>query len=148
VHYLRYALSEKGISASPDKQTAVRQYPVPKSVKDVRAFLGLASFYRMLVPNFAEIAKPLTAQNIEDREFTSGTQRQGAFQSMKDRLRTTTVLAYPNFDLPFIVTTDASKVAMPPSCRKYDAEKNGRSRTQLGSLTQRNRLMRFPNKKC
>jgi hypothetical protein len=45
----------------PDKVTAARQYPVLKNVKDVRAFLGLASFYRSLVPNFTEIAKPLTA---------------------------------------------------------------------------------------
>jgi hypothetical protein len=45
-HYLGYVLSEKGVSASPDKIKAARDYPVPKSVKDVRAFLGLASFYR------------------------------------------------------------------------------------------------------
>jgi hypothetical protein len=56
VQYLSYILSENGISASPEKVKAVRQYPTPKCVRDVRAFLGLASFYRRLVPNFAEIA--------------------------------------------------------------------------------------------
>jgi hypothetical protein len=49
--YVILVFSEKGVFASPDKVTAVRQYPVPKNVKDVRAFLGLASFYRRLVPN-------------------------------------------------------------------------------------------------
>ena len=112
VRYLGYVLSEKGVSASPDKVTAVRQYPVPKNFKDVRAFLGLASFYRRLVPNFAEIAKPLTALTRKDRQFTWGPQQQQAFQSMKDRLCTTPVLGYPNFELPFIITTDASKVAI------------------------------------
>jgi len=91
---------------------AVRQYSFPKNVKDVRAFLGLASFYRWLVSNFAEIAKPLTALTRKDRQFTWGPQQQQAFQSMKDRLCTTPVLAYPNFELPFILTTDASKVAI------------------------------------
>ena len=60
VQYLGYVLSEKGVSASPENVKAVREYPVPKNVRDVRAFLGLASFYRRLVPKFAEISKPLT----------------------------------------------------------------------------------------
>jgi hypothetical protein len=92
--------------------TAVRQNPVPKNVKDVRAFLGLASFFRRLVPNFAEIAKPLKALTRKDRQFTLGPQQQQVFQSMKDRLCITPVMAYPNFNLPFILTTDASKVAI------------------------------------
>jgi len=112
VRYLGYVLSEKGVSASPDKVTAVRQYPVPKNVKDVREFLGLPTFYRMLVPNFAEIAKPLTTLTRKDRQFTWGQQQQQDFHSMKDRLCTTPVLAYPNFDLPFILTADASKLAI------------------------------------
>ena len=49
--------------------TDVRQYPVPKNVKDVMAFLGLALFFRRLVPNFAEIAKPLTALIRKNRQF-------------------------------------------------------------------------------
>jgi hypothetical protein len=65
---------------------------------------------RRLVPNFAEIAKPLTALARKDRQFTWAPQEQQAFQSMKDRLCTTPVLAYPNFEMPFILTTDASKV--------------------------------------
>ena len=46
VQYLGYVVSREGISASPDKVKAVREYPTPQSVKDVRSFLGLASFYR------------------------------------------------------------------------------------------------------
>ena len=58
VQYLGFILSEDGISASPDKVKAVRQYPAPKSIKHVRAYIGLAAFYRRLVPNFASIAEP------------------------------------------------------------------------------------------
>jgi hypothetical protein len=69
VQYLGFVLSDTGISASTDKVKAVREYPVPKKVKDVRTFLGLASFYRRLVPGFAEIAKPLTELTRKDQPF-------------------------------------------------------------------------------
>ena len=63
------------------------------------------------MPN-VEIAKPLTALTRRDRQFTWGQQQQQSFQSMKDRLCTTPVLAYPNFELTFLLTTDASNVAI------------------------------------
>jgi len=104
-------LSEKGVSASPDKVKAVKDYPTRKSVKDVRSFLGQASFYRRLAQDFATIEKPLT-EFTKDRAFSWGTSQQKAFESMKDKLYTTPVLAYLNFELPFILTTDASKIAV------------------------------------
>jgi hypothetical protein len=58
--YLGFELSYRGIETSPDKVKAVQNFPIPRSVKNVRSFLGLASFYRRLVPHFADIAKPLT----------------------------------------------------------------------------------------
>jgi hypothetical protein len=104
-------LSADGVAASPDKVKAVREYPTQTNVKDVRAFLGLASFYRRLVPKFAEIAKPLTLTR-KGQEFTWGLPQQEAFENLKEKLCTTPVLAYPNFKLPFILTTDASKFAI------------------------------------
>ena len=112
VQYLGFVLSEDGISASPDKVKAVRDYPVPKSVKEVRAFLGLASFYRRLVPNFAEVAKSLIILTRKNQEFIWGVSQQQAFPSLKNKLCKTPVLAYPNFKLPFILTTDASNIAV------------------------------------
>ena len=76
VRYLGFELLESGVSACAYKVKAVKEYPTLKNVKDVRAFLGLASFYRKLVPDFAEIAKPMTT-------FTRKNQ---AFKGMKDRL--------------------------------------------------------------
>jgi len=60
MQYLGFVLSENGVSTFPDKVKAVKEYPTPKNAKDVRAFLGLTSFYRKLVPNFAEVEKSLT----------------------------------------------------------------------------------------
>jgi len=81
-------------------------------VKDVRAFLGLASFYRRLVQKFAETAKPLTKLTRKGQEFHWDPSQQEEFDELKTKLCTTPVLAYPNFELPFILTTDASKVAV------------------------------------
>ena len=112
MQYLGYVLSKDGVSAAADKVRAVKDYPIPKNAKDVRAFLGLCSFYRKLVPKFAEIAKPLTMLTRKGHKFTWGPSQQEAFEELNNRLCTTPVLAYPNFELPFIITTDASKVAV------------------------------------
>ena len=107
-----YVITENGISASTDKMAAVREYPVPKTVRDIRAFLGFASFYRRLVPGFAKVAKPLTELTRKDRQFNWGPCQQKAFEKLKELLCSEQVLAYLNFELPFILTTDASKVAI------------------------------------
>jgi len=102
-----FVLSADGISASADKVKAVRDYPAPRNIKDFRTFLGLASFYRILVTDFAEVAKPLTELTRKDRQFIWGPSQQKAFEDM-DRLCTTPVVAYLNFDLPFILNPSAS----------------------------------------
>jgi hypothetical protein len=112
VNYLGYVVSRDGVTASPDKVKAVRQYPVPRNVKEVRSFLGLASFYRRLVPRFAEIAKPLTQLIRKDVQFKWESSQQAAFEKLKEILCSEQVLAYPDFNTQFILTTDASKVAV------------------------------------
>jgi hypothetical protein len=74
--------------------------------------LGLASFYRRLVPKFAEIAKPLTQLTRKDQEFVCSPIQQQAFEDLTNKMCTTPVLAYPNFGLPIILTTNATKVAV------------------------------------
>jgi hypothetical protein len=65
-----------------------------------------------LVPNFAKIAKPLSQLTRKGQEFSWGPRQQEAFESLKERLCATPVLGYPNFKLPFILTTDGSKTAI------------------------------------
>jgi hypothetical protein len=60
VNYLGYVASRDGVTAWSEKLLAVRKYPVPKNAKEVRSFLGLASFYIRLVHRFAEVSKPMT----------------------------------------------------------------------------------------
>jgi hypothetical protein len=76
-------VSKEGIRASPDKTTAVKNFQVLKNAKDVRSYLGVASFYRRLVPMFAQLAKPMTALLRKDAQFVWGEREKSAFDALK-----------------------------------------------------------------
>ena len=59
VGFLGHRISAAGIATDPDKISAVRDWPTPKNLSEVRSFVGLASYYRRMVRGFAEIASPL-----------------------------------------------------------------------------------------
>ena len=80
VTYLGYQISEHGISADPTKLDAVKAFPVPTDVKRVRSFVGLISYYRRFVPNFAKIAQPLHSLTKKDVKFCWTDDCQQAFE--------------------------------------------------------------------
>ena len=86
VTYLGFELSHKGIEASLDKVKAVQNFPIPRSVKDVKSFLGLASFYRRLLHHFADIARPLTQITKKDKLWDWNQECQEAFDLLKNKL--------------------------------------------------------------
>jgi hypothetical protein len=79
VTYLGYELSYRGIETPPDKVKAVQNFPEPIQVKDVRAFIRLASFYRRLVPHFADIERPLTQLTKKDKLWDWSQECQASF---------------------------------------------------------------------
>jgi hypothetical protein len=72
VEYLGHIVTKDGVKPDPKKVQAIRGYPSPRTVRDVRAFIGLAGYYRRHVQNFAEIAKPLTSLTRKDIPFEWG----------------------------------------------------------------------------
>ena len=84
------------------------QWPVPASQKEVRQFVGLVSYYRRFIQNFATIAKPLHRLTEKNAHFKWTSQCQAAFELLKQCLITAPVLTYPNYRKPFILDTDAS----------------------------------------
>ncbi len=108
VDYLGHVISEEGIAPNPDKVRAVQEFPVPTTVRGVRQFLGMASYYRRFMPGFAKIAAPLHALTRESVPFFWSMACQGAFLKLKDLLVTPPVLAYPDFNRGFVLHTDAS----------------------------------------
>ena len=112
VIYLGHIVGQNGISADPKKVEAISTWPVPTTVKDVRRFLGLCSYYRRFIFNFAEMAKPLHRLTEKDVRFEWTSECQNAFSSLKAALKDAPVLKYPDTNKPYILDTDASKVGL------------------------------------
>ena len=108
IEYLGHVITPEGLLPNPHQAEAVKNFPVPTSVTGVRQFLGLASYYRRFIRNFARIASPLHSLTRKSAEFQWTDECQSAFDHLKDKLTTAPILAYPNFDLPFVLETDAS----------------------------------------
>ena len=108
VAYLGHVVSPDGISTDPSKIVAVQNWDVPKSVKDVRSFLGLASYYRKFIPAFATIAAPLTRLTEKNVKFQWSEACQKALNDLKEALTTAPVLSYPKDNGQYIIDTDAS----------------------------------------
>ncbi|XP_041421806.1 uncharacterized protein LOC121394536 [Xenopus laevis] len=109
--YLGYILGNGKVKADKSKIKAIAEILPPKTKKEVRSFLGLVGYYRRFLPNFSEIAAPLTdltKKNCKDQVIWNP-QCEVAFQKLKDMLCTEPVLKSPNFDYRFIVQTDASE---------------------------------------
>ena len=114
VSFLGHMVSRDGLSMQQHKVEAVRNWPTPQSVKDVRAFLGLAGFYRRFVRDFAAIAQPLTdLTKIADRRWWEwGRTEQRAFDTLKQTLTSAPLLAHPDPLRQWTVQTDASGYAL------------------------------------
>ena len=126
VLFLGHTLSKEGISPNPKKVQKVKDWPVPTNVKEVHSFLGLASYYRQFIPQFVKWAGPLynlihpvvtkktcarirlppLEQNLPPFEWTPS--HQDPFDRLKLVLISAPVLAYWNYDKPFLLETDAS----------------------------------------
>lgn len=110
--YLGHILSETGITANPKKIDAIKSFNHPTSVKHVQSFLGLATYFRRYVKNFAKISKPLTLLLKKEQPFLWTPFQEEAFEKLKTALAEEVMLAFPDFDQIFYVTTDASNVAI------------------------------------
>ena len=108
VAYLGHIVSRHGVKPNPDNTARVRLWPAPTTVKDVRQFLGLCSYYRRWIPGFATIAAPLHNLTKKEVPFTWCNQCEAAMQQLKDLLCDAPILAYPNRYGTFVLDTDAS----------------------------------------
>lgn len=107
IKYLGHTISAKGVSTDSDKIQQVSAWPVPTSVKEVRAFLGLAGYYRRFVRQFGMLARPLTHLLRKNTPFQWTEATQSAFDALKTSLTTAPTLALPDFTKPFMIETDA-----------------------------------------
>lgn len=116
INYLGYNLSHsKGIRPGIAKTQCIRDWKSPTSVKEIRQFLGLCSFFRRTIRNFASIASPLTQLTRKDASYQGGPLpplAHNAFIALQSKLASRPCVSPPNFQQPFILTVDASTTGL------------------------------------
>ena len=108
VSFLGHVVTGDGVLADPTKVDKIRGWTPPKDLRELRGFLGLASYYRKFIRDFALIAEPLHALMRKDAIFAWSEQCQTAFEELKERLCSSPILAYPCREGLFVLDTDAS----------------------------------------
>ena len=117
-------INQGGIKPEPSKVKVMRGLPEPKSVKDVRSFVGMVSYYRRFIPNLAEIAQPLVALTRKYAHFKWTEECQTAFDFIKESLTTVPLLVYPDPNKPYVLYTDASDKCI-GACLVQASEEDG-----------------------
>jgi hypothetical protein len=100
------------IRVDPAKIDIIYQIKIPSSQKEIRSFLGHASYYRRFIQNFTNLATPLFELLTKDVELCWDEQCQISFEILKTKLSSAPALRGPNWSLPFHICTDASDTAL------------------------------------
>ena len=119
VKFLGHIVSQDGIETDPDKIEKIRNWPRPSNPDELRSFVAFAGYYRRFVKDFSKVAKPLTdllpptstrknAKPRKTKEWKWEQEHEDTFNKLKKTLTSPPILAYPEFQKPFALHTDAS----------------------------------------
>lgn len=112
IKYLGHVVDKDSLRPIPDNLNSIEHFPTPTSLKKLRRFNGLAGYYRDFIENFSEIMYPLTELTKNKTKFKWTSDAQKAFDFIKSKLLSDVMLKHPNFNEPFFLNTDASKIAV------------------------------------
>lgn len=120
VQFLGHRVSAAGISPDPEKVAAVQGWEPPRTVRQVRSFLGFVRYYRRFIKGFLGLAKPLNqllagsgrARGKGSPSVHWDSTCETAFQNLKQELLRAPILAYADFTQPFLLYTDASNAGL------------------------------------
>ncbi|KFM71017.1 Transposon Ty3-I Gag-Pol polyprotein, partial [Stegodyphus mimosarum] len=110
--YLGYKISQKGIETQDSKIKAIKSFPPPKTAKKLSSFLGLCSYYRSFIKDFANIVEPLLVLKRKKSKFTWTAEANTAFEKLKEALINAPVLKFPEGDENLEIAADASDYAI------------------------------------
>ena len=111
IKFLGYIISKDGITMSTEKVQVVKDWPTPKTVKNIQEFLGFANVYRRFIENFARVAQPLTELTKGKTRWVWDRRQEEAFDELKRRFCEALVLAHFHSEKETILETDASDYA-------------------------------------
>jgi len=112
LEYLGFIVGQGKLRTCPDKVKSIVEFPPPKTVKQVRSFLGLCAWYKRFIPLFSDLAEPLTKLLHKKVKWSWDNEQQLSFDKLKSALACYPVLHCPDFDFPFEVQCDASNVGL------------------------------------
>ena len=118
MNFLGYVINKNGYTPSLSKIEIIKEIPAPTTVKEVKRFVGMASFFRKHIAKFSMIVEPLTRLTRKNIPFVWNDEQQKAFEKIKNLLGEKPSLIFPNYDLPFHIFTDASGVKVEHSCKR------------------------------
>lgn len=120
--FLGHEISSQGIKPLQDNLKKIKDFPVPNTVKKVRRFHGLISYYRKHIKHFSELAAPLTNLCRKNQKFKWSEETQLSFDTLKQKLITPPILIHPKFEEHFILSCDASDLALGAMLGQKDKE--------------------------
>jgi hypothetical protein len=112
VVFLGFVISTTGIKMEVEKTQAIARIEKPKTVKQVRSFIGMVNFYRKFIPNFSHISTPLTRLTKKGVPFIWNSDCEKAFEVLKQTIVEDIVLKHPDVSREFCIFTDASDFAL------------------------------------
>lgn len=112
VEFLGHVITPEGVKPNPRKIEAITRFPIPKTAKEIKSFLGLLGYYRRFIKNFAKLTKPFTKCLKKGEKIEHTSEFVDTFELCKKILCNDPILKYPDFEKPFVLTTDASNVAI------------------------------------
>jgi len=121
VRYLSHILTPQGCRPCPSKIAAVVSYKMPvDSQKDLRIWLGMTQYWKRYIKDYAKICHPLNRLLRRDAKYIWTDECTKAFETLREKLTTAPILALPDFNKPFHITTDGSGVAIGAFLSQYD----------------------------
>nr|AAM74297.1 Putative retroelement [Oryza sativa Japonica Group] len=112
VKFLGHVISSGGVAVDPSNVESVLSWKQPKTVSEIRSFLGLAGYYRRFIENFSKIARPMTRLLQKEVKYKWTEDCERSFQELKKRLVTAPVLILPDTRKGFQVYCDASRLGL------------------------------------
>lgn len=112
LYYLGHMITQNGVKPDPNKIAVIKAYPIPRTAKEIKSFMGLIGYYRRFIRDFSKISQPLTNLLKKDIPFIWSPFCDEAFVTLKTCIIEPPILKYPDFTKEFTITCDASDIAI------------------------------------